>query len=243
LLADNLLNIEQQPSLDISTVLAPYKMHFHAEQEWMYGCIETYGKLSCNETAIYAGILALISAISGDAYYVDECNGQEPPLNLYVHIIGEPGGHLDKKNESAAPESKFLTQAYDGIHNESGGTGTTQHVIADGKLAIFGASTGQRYAFNMRNFTQNIENDGVLIRMSYLVMPYGGAKSISNRIPISMPNVLHIGAVILLLIKSVYPIQLRFEKLQSDFDNEPPRTFFLEKSNENLQKVSYKQQN
>ncbi|CAF2131389.1 unnamed protein product [Rotaria magnacalcarata] len=57
-------------------------MYFHAEQEWMYGCIETYGKLACNETAIYAGILALISAISGDAYYVDECNGQEPPLNF-----------------------------------------------------------------------------------------------------------------------------------------------------------------
>ncbi|CAF4082026.1 unnamed protein product [Rotaria magnacalcarata] len=31
LLPDNLLNIEQQPPLDISTVLAPYKMHFHAE--------------------------------------------------------------------------------------------------------------------------------------------------------------------------------------------------------------------
>ncbi|CAF1334967.1 unnamed protein product [Rotaria magnacalcarata] len=98
LLADNVLNIEQQPPLDISTVLAPYKMHFHAQYEWMYGCIETYGKLACNETAIYAGILTLISAISGDAYYVDECNSQERPLNLYVHIIGEPGGYLDQKH-------------------------------------------------------------------------------------------------------------------------------------------------
>ncbi|CAF5157361.1 unnamed protein product, partial [Rotaria magnacalcarata] len=73
----------------------------------------------------------------------------------------------------------------------------------------------------MRNFAQNIGNDGLLVRMSYLVMPHGGAKSISNRISISISNVLHIGAVILLLIYSVYPIQLRFEKLQSDLDNEP----------------------
>ncbi|CAF2050675.1 unnamed protein product [Rotaria magnacalcarata] len=299
-----------------------------------------YGKLACNETAIYAEILTLISAISVDAYYVDECNGQERPLNLYAHIIGEPGsgkstpvnyikasmcqlidlfpdlynkkihsndnvlklvsdmstashdnifnngklnttaakkmidihkkkvveermkmivnfdtelalsrqmaligdlfaitdeldsqlvclGVFKSNDESAAPRSKFLTQAYDGIHNESRGTGTTKHVIVDGKLAIFGASTGQRYAFNMRNFAQNIGNDGLLVRMSYLVMPHGGAKSISNRIPISISNVLHIGAVILLLIYSVYPIQLRFEKLQSDFDNEPTQVLLF----------------
>ncbi|CAF4457408.1 unnamed protein product [Rotaria socialis] len=59
-------------------------------------------------------------------------------------------GVFKSNEESAAPGSKFLTQAYDGIHNESHGTGVAKHVIADGKLAIFGASTGQRYAFNMQ---------------------------------------------------------------------------------------------
>ncbi|CAM4941834.1 unnamed protein product [Rotaria socialis] len=105
-------------------------------------------------------------------------------------------GVFNSNDESAAPESKFLIQAYDGIHNEPCGTGATKHVIVDGKLAIFGPSTGQRYAFNVRNFAQNIGNDGVLVRVSYLVMPHGGAKSISNRIPILMPNVLHIGVTI-----------------------------------------------
>ncbi|CAF4803257.1 unnamed protein product [Rotaria socialis] len=59
-------------------------------------------------------------------------------------------GVFKSNEESAAPGSKFLTQAYDGIHNESRGTGVAKHVIAAGKLAIFGASTGQRYAFNMQ---------------------------------------------------------------------------------------------
>ncbi|CAF1625877.1 unnamed protein product, partial [Rotaria sp. Silwood1] len=340
LLAQNLVNIEQQPPLLVSAVLAPYKTHFRSEYEWMCGCIETYGKLACNETATYTGILSLISAISGGAYYVDECNGLEYPLNLYVHIIGEPGSgkstpvnyikaaicqlidlfpdlynkkinthdnigntmldvttalydnpvnsnhlhtinksqsnHFNKKksveermkiivnfdtelalfrqmaligdlfaitdeldsqlvrlgvfksnDDTAAPGAKFLTQAYDGIHNESRGTGTSKYVIISGKLAIFGASTGQRYALNMRNFAQNIGNDGVLVRMSYLVMPHGGAKPISNRIPISMPNALHVAVVISLLINAGYPVQLRFEKLQSDIDNEPPCTLPL----------------
>ena len=65
LLSDNLLNIEQQPKIDISAILAPYKIHFLPEYDWMNGCIDTYGKLACDETAIYAGILTLISAISG----------------------------------------------------------------------------------------------------------------------------------------------------------------------------------
>ncbi|CAF5164428.1 unnamed protein product [Rotaria sp. Silwood1] len=94
LLTENLVNIEQQPPLEIANVLAPYKMHFSSEYEWMNGCIQTYEKLSCDEPAIYAGILTLISAISGSTFYVDECNGQERPINLYVHVIGEPGAYL-----------------------------------------------------------------------------------------------------------------------------------------------------
>lgn len=129
-------------------------------------------------------------------------------------------GVFKSNDDSAAPGSKLLTQAYDGIHNESRGTGTTKHVIKDAKLAIFGASTGQRYAFNMRNFSQNIGNDGVIVRMSYLVMPYSGPKPTCNRLPISMPNALHIAAVMALLTNCGFPIQLRFEKLQSDLDNE-----------------------
>ncbi|CAF3263227.1 unnamed protein product [Rotaria sp. Silwood2] len=94
LLWENLVNIEQQPTLDISTVLAAYKIHFPSEYEWMNGCIKTYGKLACDETAIYAGILTLISAISGSTFYVDVSNGKERLINLYVHIIGEPGEHV-----------------------------------------------------------------------------------------------------------------------------------------------------
>ena len=94
LLSDNLMNIEQQAPLEISTVFAPYKLHFSSEYEWMNGCIKTYGKLACDEAAIYAGILTLISAISGSTFYVDECTGQERPINLYVHVIGEPGAYL-----------------------------------------------------------------------------------------------------------------------------------------------------
>lgn len=93
LLSENLLNLEQQPTLEISEILAPYKMHFSTEYDWMNGCVNTYGKLACDETSIYTGMLALISAISGNAFYVDECNGQERPINLYVHIIGEPGAY------------------------------------------------------------------------------------------------------------------------------------------------------
>lgn len=91
LLTENLLNLEQQSTLEISEILAPYKVHFHTEYDWMNGCVNTYGKLACDETSIYTGMLTLISAISGSAFYVDECNGQERPINLYVHIIGEPG--------------------------------------------------------------------------------------------------------------------------------------------------------
>ena len=91
LLSDNLINIEQQPSLDIASVLAGYKLHFLSEYEWMNGCIKTYGKLACDEIAIYTGILTLISSISGNTFYVDECTGQERPINMYVHVIGEPG--------------------------------------------------------------------------------------------------------------------------------------------------------
>ncbi|CAF3596443.1 unnamed protein product [Rotaria socialis] len=125
-------------------------------------------------------------ALIGDLFAItDELDSQLVRLGVF-----------NSNDESAAPESKFLIQAYDGIHNEPCGTGATKHVIVDGKLAIFGPSTGQRYAFNVRNFAQNIGNDGVLVRVSYLVMPHGGAKSISNRIPILMPNVLHIGVTI-----------------------------------------------
>jgi hypothetical protein len=97
LLSDNLLNIEQQPALDMTKVLEPYKIHFSSEYEWMNGCISTYRQLACDSTAFYAGILTLISAISGGIFYVDECNGQEKPINLYVHIIGEPGVYQCEK--------------------------------------------------------------------------------------------------------------------------------------------------
>ncbi len=130
-------------------------------------------------------------------------------------------GVFKSSDDAAASGSKLLTQAYDGIHNESRGTGTAKYVINNAKLAILGASTGQRYAFNMRIFSQNIGNDGVIVRMSYLVMPHGAPKPLCNRLPISMPNALHIAAVITLLVNCGYPVQLRFEKLQSDFDNEP----------------------
>ncbi|CAF3901093.1 unnamed protein product [Rotaria sp. Silwood1] len=336
------VNIEQQPPLEIANVLAPYKMHFSSEYEWMNGCIQTYGKLSCDEPAIYAGILTLISAISGSTFYVDECNGQERPINLYVHVIGEPApppvcrhecelsfedfpyeicsgkstpvnyikvamcqlidlfpdlynkkinindkiikmasdvipdihdntsnntqsgiasktksnsndcskkklveermkmiigdlfaitDELDSQfvrldvfksnDDTIAPGSKLLTQAYDGIYHESRGTGTSKHIVDNAKLAIFGASTGNRYTFNMRSFAQNIGNDDVLVRMSYLVISHGIPKSVCNRLPISMPNALHIATVISLLVNCGYPVQLRFEKLQSDLDNEP----------------------
>jgi hypothetical protein len=78
----------------------------------------------------------------------------------------------------------------------------------------------------MRNFYQNMGNDGVVVRMSYLVMRHTGSKPVCNRLPISMPNVLHVATVISLLVNSGYPIQLRFEKLQLDVDNEPPGDFF-----------------
>lgn len=94
LLSDNLLNIEQQAPLEMSTVLALYKMHFPSEYEWIIGCIDTYSKLACDETAMYTGILTLISAISDSTFYIDECNGQERPTNMYVHIIDESGTYL-----------------------------------------------------------------------------------------------------------------------------------------------------
>ncbi|CAF3263216.1 unnamed protein product, partial [Rotaria sp. Silwood2] len=130
-------------------------------------------------------------------------------------------GVFKSNDDSAAPGSKLLTQAFDGIYNESRGTGTAKYVIDNAKLTIFGASTGQRYAFNMRNFSQNIGNDGVFVRMSYLVMPHGGSKSLCNRLPISIPNALHISTVISLLVNCDYVVQFRFEKLQSDLDTEP----------------------
>ena len=139
-------------------------------------------------------------------------------------------GVFKSNDDAAASGSKLLTQAYDGVHNESRGTGTAKQVINNGKLAIFGASTGQRYTFNMRNFSQNIDNDGVLVRMSYLVMPHGGPKPMCNRLPISMPNALHIATVISLIVNCGYPVQLRFEKLQSDLDNEPQGEVFLLKN-------------
>ena len=113
LLSDNIINIEQQPSLNIPNILAPYKLHFPSEYEWMNGCIDTYGKLACDETAIYAGILTLISAISNTAFYVDECNGQERPINLYVHIIGEPGMN---QNENMS----FVEMSWSGINKMLG---------------------------------------------------------------------------------------------------------------------------
>jgi hypothetical protein len=133
-----------------------------------------------------------------------------------------------KSNEDASvPGSKLLTQAYDGIQNESRGTGAAKLVITNAKLAVFGASTGQRYTSNMRSFACNLGNDGVLVRMSYLVMPHRRPKVLCNKLPISMPNALHIATIVSLMVNIGYPIQFRFEKLQCDLDNEPEGNYFF----------------
>jgi hypothetical protein len=73
-------------------------------------------------------------------------------------------GAFKSNDDSAASGSKLLTQAYDGVYKEPHKTGIAKYVINNGKLAILGTNIRQRYSFKIRNYDQNIANDGALVQ-------------------------------------------------------------------------------
>jgi hypothetical protein len=53
--------------------------------------IEQYGTLSCEKTLFLQALITTISAISGPIMVQNPFGVHSLPLNLYTHLIGEPG--------------------------------------------------------------------------------------------------------------------------------------------------------
>jgi hypothetical protein len=57
----------------------------------LLGMIEQYGTLSCEKTSFLQALITTISAISGPIMVQNPIGVNSLPLNLFVHLIGEPG--------------------------------------------------------------------------------------------------------------------------------------------------------
>ncbi len=123
---------------------------------------------------------------------------------------------------AAAAGGKIVCQGFDLIEDETRGTGPNTHTIKLAKLAILGASTGEKYAANMLKFESGSGSDGVIARIGIHVMPTVLANTVaSTSVLTSIPNVLHCLTIIHHL--AAQKVQLQFEKGQADIDNQPDR--------------------
>lgn len=84
-LAANIVKLSTQHLLNVADVLS--SLHCPG----LLGMIEQYENLSCEKTSFLQALITTISAISG-AIMVQNPTGIHPlPLNLFTHLIGEPG--------------------------------------------------------------------------------------------------------------------------------------------------------
>jgi hypothetical protein len=121
---------------------------------------------------------------------------------------------------AAAAGGKILCQAYDLIEDETCGTGPHTHTIKLAKLAILGASTGEKYAENMLKLESGTGNDGVVSRIGIHVVPTVPPNiHASTSVLTSIPNVLHCLTIIHYL--AAHDVKLYFEKSEADIDNQP----------------------
>jgi hypothetical protein len=132
---------------------------------------------------------------------------------LYVFSAGE---------RAAAAGGKIICQGFDLIEDETRGTGPHTHTIKLAKLAMLGASTGERYAANMLKFESGSGSDGVIARIAIHIVPTVPPNTfVSTSVFTSIPNVLHCLTIIHHL--AAHNVQLQFEKSQADIDNQPDR--------------------
>ena len=69
-----------------------------------------------------------------------------------------------------AAGSKIVCQGFDLIEDETRGTSPHTYTIKSAKLAILGASTGEKYAANMVKFESGSGSDGVIARIGIHVV-------------------------------------------------------------------------
>jgi len=132
---------------------------------------------------------------------------------LSVFVAGE---------RAAAAGGKIVCQGFDLIEDETQGTGPHTHTIKSAKLAIFGASTGEKYASNLLKFESGSGSDGVIARIGIHGMPIVPPNTfIATSVFTSIPNLLHCLTIVHHL--AAHKVQLQFEKSQADIDNQPIR--------------------
>jgi hypothetical protein len=84
-LAANVVKLSTQNSLDLTDVLSSL------DCPGLLGMIEQYGTLSCEKTSFLQALITTISAISGPMMVQNPIGVESLPLNLFTHLIGEPG--------------------------------------------------------------------------------------------------------------------------------------------------------
>jgi hypothetical protein len=123
---------------------------------------------------------------------------------------------------AAAAGGKIVCQGYDVIQDETRGTGPHTHTIKLAKLAILGASTGEKYAENMLKFESGSGSDGVIARFGIHVVPIVPPNThASTSVFTSIPNVIQLLTIVHQL--AVHQVQFQFEKSQADIDTRPDR--------------------
>ncbi|CAF3467600.1 unnamed protein product [Rotaria socialis] len=120
---------------------------------------------------------------------------------------------------AVAAGGKILCQGFDLIEDETRGTGPHTHTIYSAKLAMLGASTGEKYANNMLNFESDNGNDGVIARIGMHVVPTLPPKTRASRsVFTSIPNILQ--CLIIIHHLAAEKLQLHFDQSQADADNQ-----------------------
>ncbi|CAF1683549.1 unnamed protein product [Rotaria magnacalcarata] len=286
-LASNIVKLSTKDPLDVVETLSTL------ECPGLIGMIEQYGTLSCEKTSFLQALITTISAISGSITVKNPTSTYSLPLNLFTHLIGEPGTQksviirvirhamtqldklfpdvyskfsrgqrcsmvvqsetelsLSKKMANtgdifaicdeidtllaklsvfsageltAAAGGKILCQGFDLIEDETRGTGPHTHTINSAKLAILGASTGEKYASNMLKFESDNGSDGVIARIGIHVVPTLPPNThASTSVFTSISNILQ--CLIIIHHLAAEKVQLHFHQSQTDADNQSKPT-------------------
>jgi hypothetical protein len=128
--------------------------------------------------------------------------------------------------KAVAAGGKIMCQGYDLIEDETRGTGPHTHTIKLAKLAILGASAGEKYAANMLKFVSGTGSDGVIARIAMHVVPIVRPNTfVPTLVLTAIPNVLN--CFIMIHHLADHHVQLQFEKSQADISDEPDRKSHL----------------
>jgi hypothetical protein len=84
-LTANIIKLASKKPLDIVDVLS------HLESPLFMGLIMQYSTLSCEPTSFLQSIITSVGAISGEIVVQNPVKVESLPLNLFTHLIGEPG--------------------------------------------------------------------------------------------------------------------------------------------------------